>query len=210
MERNCYTYFLKWSDGKMYYGCRYAKGCDPSDLWESYFTSSEYIPKETPTVIKVTRVFGENVSDCRNHESRFLKKVGAVKSDMWYNRTDIDNFYNDKPHSDKTKQKISDSLLGIKYSEERNKKVSDSLRGRTLSEEHRKNIAKATSGRIGGMTDKKHTNATKKKMSESAKKRKPNAKGTIWITNGIIRKRIHKDDNIPHGFKRGSKIDNGK
>jgi len=37
-----YTYKLIFKPtGQYYYGVRYAKGCQPSDLWDKYFTSSK-------------------------------------------------------------------------------------------------------------------------------------------------------------------------
>jgi hypothetical protein len=56
---------------------------------------------------------------------------------------------------------------------------------------------------------KKHTDETRRKMSESSKgKGKGSANsqfGTMWITNGIDAKKIPKTDAIPRGFRRGRK-----
>ena len=39
-----YTYLLTHvQTGKKYYGVRFAKGCNPSDLFITYFTSSKYV-----------------------------------------------------------------------------------------------------------------------------------------------------------------------
>jgi hypothetical protein len=39
-----YTYVIGWSSlQKYYYGVRYAKNCNPLDLWVSYFTSSKRV-----------------------------------------------------------------------------------------------------------------------------------------------------------------------
>lgn len=36
-----FTYLIGWSKHNLwYYGCRFAKGCKPDDLWTKYFTSS--------------------------------------------------------------------------------------------------------------------------------------------------------------------------
>lgn len=36
-----FTYLIGWSKyDKWYYGVRFAKGCNPDDLWNTYFTSS--------------------------------------------------------------------------------------------------------------------------------------------------------------------------
>lgn len=39
-----YTYIIGWpSLNKWYYGVRYAKNCQPDDLWKSYWTSSRHV-----------------------------------------------------------------------------------------------------------------------------------------------------------------------
>src|SRR5271157_105028 len=39
-----YTYFLRCKPtGEKYYGVRYARGCDPADLWKTYFSSSRQV-----------------------------------------------------------------------------------------------------------------------------------------------------------------------
>lgn len=39
-----YTYHIAWTSiDKHYYGVRYAKNCHPSDLWQTYFTSSKHV-----------------------------------------------------------------------------------------------------------------------------------------------------------------------
>jgi hypothetical protein len=39
-----YTYLIGWSStNKFYYGVRYAKKCNPSELFISYFTSSKHV-----------------------------------------------------------------------------------------------------------------------------------------------------------------------
>ena len=44
LDRRPYVYAILWTDLNMgYVGVRHAKGCDPSDLWNTYFTSSKYV-----------------------------------------------------------------------------------------------------------------------------------------------------------------------
>ena len=62
-------------------------------------------------------------------------------------------------------------------------------------------------------TGKKHSEETKKKMSESQQgkqKGKRNSQhGTMWITNGKENKKIKKDIKIPLGWSKGRKIKHG-
>lgn len=56
--------------------------------------------------------------------------------------------------------------------------------------------------------NKKHSEETKKLMSERAKKRvgdKNSQYGTCWITNGVENKKIEKINTIPHGWYKGRK-----
>jgi len=189
MDRNCFTYFLKWQDGTMYYGCRYAKGCSPDDLWNTYFTSSKYLPNEEPVVKKITRTFGIDVLKCRNHEAKFLQRVNAVKSDKWHNRTDIINFFNYGNHFEETKYKIKEKRKKQIFTKERNEKVSSSLKGRKLTKEHREKISQSTKGRIGGRLGKSTSAETRKKISQSNIGNPCPSKGTKWWNNGIKNKR---------------------
>lgn len=58
-----FTYLIGWSHQDLwYYGVKYAKGCKPSDLWTTYFTSSKYVNEcrglyGEPDIIEIRRVF---------------------------------------------------------------------------------------------------------------------------------------------------------
>jgi len=77
-----YTYLIGWSHLNVwYYGSKYAKGCNPNDLWITYFTSSERVKsfrKEhgEPNVITIRRVF-ENANDAVAWEHKVLKRLNA-------------------------------------------------------------------------------------------------------------------------------------
>jgi len=41
-----YTYLIGWTaHNKFYYGARWSNDCDPSDLWQTYFTSSRHVKR---------------------------------------------------------------------------------------------------------------------------------------------------------------------
>jgi len=88
-----YTYAIGWSNlDKWYYGVRFAKGCDPKELWESYFTSSKHVDEfrkkhGEPDVVKVTKVF-DDADKARNWETKFLKRVKAAINEKFLNKTD--------------------------------------------------------------------------------------------------------------------------
>lgn len=44
LDRRPYVYAIMWTRLNLaYVGVRHARGCDPSDLWRTYFTSSQYV-----------------------------------------------------------------------------------------------------------------------------------------------------------------------
>lgn len=102
-----YTYLIGWSEHNIwYYGVRYAKGCDPSDLWNPYKTSSQSVKLfvqtyGNPTVCVVRRVFN-NSKSARAWEHRVLKRMKVVTDDRWLNKTDNNSiaplYGSDHPH----------------------------------------------------------------------------------------------------------------
>lgn len=91
-----YTYRIGWtSTGMNYYGVRYAKDCYPSDLFVTYFTSSDYVAayiKEHghPDIIEVRRAFTDEdrVNRARLHEHRVLKRMKVRSRDDYLNKSD--------------------------------------------------------------------------------------------------------------------------
>lgn len=87
-----YTYLIGWSVyNKWYYGVRYAKNCHPSDLFTSYFTSSEKVKdfiknNGLPDIIQIRKTFS-NLHKARDWEKKVLEKMNVVESNMWLNQT---------------------------------------------------------------------------------------------------------------------------
>lgn len=88
-----YTYLIGWPDhDTWYYGVRYANGCDPSDLWNPYTTSSEYVrdfvaKHGDPPIKLIRRTFNDKKS-ARLWENRVLKRMKVVSNDRWLNKHD--------------------------------------------------------------------------------------------------------------------------
>jgi hypothetical protein len=86
-----YTYLIGWTGlNKWYYGRRTRRGCTPSELCVTYFTSSvivhQYIKEYgLPDVICVRKVFN-TVVDCIKHEVTVLTRLNAAKSNKWLNQ----------------------------------------------------------------------------------------------------------------------------
>lgn len=93
MKTTPYTYLIGWPElDRWYYGSRYALGCDPSELWVRYFTSSKKVAEfrkvhGEPTVRIVRKVF-QDTNSVRLWEHRVLKKLKVIYNDRWLNKTD--------------------------------------------------------------------------------------------------------------------------
>jgi hypothetical protein len=86
-----YTYYLfHRPTGKKYYGVRYAKTCDPADLWVRYFSSSKKVKAlileygKDSFVAEVRKTFFE-VRSARLWEHNVLRRLKAVTSVTWLN-----------------------------------------------------------------------------------------------------------------------------
>jgi hypothetical protein len=88
-----YTYLIGWPEhNTWYYGVRYATGCNPSDLWNPYTTSSKHVDAfvaehGVPSVREIRRTF-KNTIQARVWEERVLKRMKVVGNDRWLNKTD--------------------------------------------------------------------------------------------------------------------------
>lgn len=193
-DRLAYTYLIGWSaHNKFYYGVRYARGCNPSDLWESYYTSSKNVHQfrkqyGDPDICSVRKTF-VSTDKARTWETKVLKRLNVVANNKWLNQTDNKAISYEsglegsriaaaitkgKHQSKEHNEKKSRSLMGHKVSEETRRKISETrklrkisspMKGRTQSEESRAKISKAKLGKPGH----KHTEEHKQYMSQRMK-----------------------------------------
>lgn len=96
IDRIPYTYLIGWSTHNIwYYGRRTAKGCHPSDLWNTYFTSSKYVTSFVknngePDVIEIRHIF-DTVEKCIIWESTVLRQLHVSTNDKFLNKKEGDN-----------------------------------------------------------------------------------------------------------------------
>ena len=96
-----FTYLIGWSKlNKWYYGVKYAKGTQPNDLWNTYFTSSKYVKQlredhDEPDVIQIRKVFDDQ-EKARDWESTVLKRMKVRIDERFLNKTD-NKTYSYKP-----------------------------------------------------------------------------------------------------------------
>lgn len=172
-----FTYVLTHKpSGRRYYGARWANGCQPSDLWSLYFTSSKVVKKlikedgKESFDFKIRKVFSSK-KECRDWERRVLVRLKVKKKEEWLNEG-----YGSVPdqtgfrHSKETREKMSKSHMGISrpmpFLIERNKDKSI-----FTSEVRRKGVeTKRRNGTLGnGMLGKKHSPESIQKMSANRK-----------------------------------------
>lgn len=86
-----YTYLIGWSKhNKWYYGARWAKECNPNDLWVSYYTSSLKVKEYRkqygePDVIQVRKTFLSPEST-RLWEEKVQRRLKVIGDKKWLNK----------------------------------------------------------------------------------------------------------------------------
>lgn len=116
-----YTYLIGWSKLDLwYYGVRWAKGCNPSDLWGSYFTSSSVVAEMRlthgePDVVEARKTFSASL-DARAWEEKVIDRMKCVESPRWLNRHNRGrHFAQTGPRSEIHKERLRKANTGKKY-----------------------------------------------------------------------------------------------
>ena len=162
-----YVYIIRWSDlDRGYIGVRYAKGCHPNDLMNTYFTSSNTVRqmiREHGIPDKVKFFLYPNKETALLMERKFQIRFNVIRSDYWLNKgisgkTVISN-WEGKSHSVATKQKLSEIAKGRKVSLSTKQKMSTTHKERMKKPEERE--------KCKSMSGKTHSVETKRKISIS-------------------------------------------
>lgn len=144
LDRIPYTYLIGWSKlNTYYYGIRYAKNCNPNDLWNPYKTSSKYVKKYIedngePDIIQIRKIFTD-VKIAQNWEHKVLKRLRVVYRQDFLNKTDNKSIDIDYAKIGSTKSNTNQSV-------ERRSKVSKANTGVPKSVEHKKKLSIARTG----------------------------------------------------------------
>lgn len=192
LDRVPYTYVIGWKDqDKWYYGCRYAKGCHPTDLWKTYFTSSNLVKRYRekygePTVIQIRKVF-ESAEKCILWENKVIRKL-CSKQDRWLNV-----FVAPARPPDKC---ATYGMLGKNHTNETKEKIKQSNVGQKRTKQTCDNIARAMTGKPGNksMLGRHHTDEAKEKMLIASKKPKSSTMRSKLSATCTGRKRQYLDD----------------
>jgi len=110
-----YTYLIGWTNhNKWYYGVRYSKKCNPSDLWIKYFTSSKKVKEfrelhGEPDIIQIRKTFLDDKS-AKLWEDKVLRRMKVHIDEKFINVR-------------------KDTFKGVIVTEEMRKKNGDAHRG---------------------------------------------------------------------------------
>lgn len=144
-----YTYCLYHKPtGKKYYGVRYKKNCDPSDLWNKYFSSSKEVKKLIEEYginsfeYEIRKTFDDKFKAIE-WEKKVLRRLKVETNDRWLNKR--------IPNANVT-YCASRGMFGKKHTKETKNKMSLSQKGKN-----------------NPMYGKTHTDETKRKIGEASK-----------------------------------------
>lgn len=175
-------------------------------------------------MIEVRQTFNDSLQ-AREWEEKVLRRLNAVKSERWLNRSGGNKKFYFIHHSSETKQKISEKNKGAKRSVEHKQrtskqfkgislpsshknKIRQSLKGKQKSECHKQKISENHadfSGANNPMYGKTHSESTIKKMSDIKTGKNNPCYGIRfqWVTDGKSNRKINENEIIPPGFKKG-------
>lgn len=172
-NRTPFTYMLTHLDtGRRYYGARYSRGCQPSDLWTRYFTSSRIVHQlmkaEGKNAFKteIRRVF-PSVEACLEWELKVLRRLHVSTNDHWLNKSAGGKRF----YSVLDREKNPNFGKHWHTPQEVRKKIAVSLSGRILPETHRLRIAAAVTGASNPMFGKVVSEETRSKIAAANRKR---------------------------------------
>lgn len=181
-----YTYLIGWSKyNKWYYGVRYGKGCNPTDLWVKYFTSSIYVDEfrkkyGEPDIIQIRKIFN-TIKAAIDWEICVLRRLKLHETPHFLNKSCAGAIYYDEEVVDKIRQRALGNKKTLGYTNEyRLKNGMKLLTGKPKGSKHTEKAKKERSERLKGKPvhpnlkysgGYKHTQEIKNKISHLANDR---------------------------------------
>lgn len=182
-----------------------------------------------PDVISIRKTF-KTSQECRAWEHKVLRRMDVIHSEKWINKTNnkgisLECIVN-VPKSAEHKRKIQAAArqrdyngtnnpnYGKKHSIEARQKISHASRMKRHSESTKQQISLSVTGEKNGMYGvhrhgsdaphfgRKHNDEAKLKMSRP-RKSTAGMQNKMYITDGVINKKIDKNTAIPAGFRKG-------
>ena len=163
-----YCYLVGWKEQNVwYYGVRYARGCDPSDLMVSYFTSSKYVHEcirnwGLPDVIQVRKTFHKK-HPALVWEQKVLRRMKVLNESKWLNKNISGAINFDK----EIREKMSLKKLGRAwvYNDDGKIMIDKELEEQYLANGYKRGHGQDQTGIRNPMYGKTHSNSTRKSIS---------------------------------------------
>ncbi len=172
-DRTPFTYVVTHvATEHRYYGAKYSEGCQPSDLWCTYFTSSRVIcglvkaEGREAFQTEVRKTFA-SVEACLNWELSVLRRLKVDTNDRWYNKSAGGKRF----YSVLVREQNSNFGKHWHTPQGTRDKIAASLSGKKKSDSHRHNIAVALEGSSNPMFGKNVTDDTRRKIAEAGRRR---------------------------------------
>lgn len=137
-----YCYLIGWSAlNTWYYGVKFAKNCNPTGLWVTYFTSSKHVENfrkqhGEPDIIQIRKTFN-NKHDALLWEHKVLRRLNVHKQPAFLNKSSgLGRYYSDHTGQKQSPDHISKrvkSKKGYSHSISTRQKLSTSAAGKTIA-----------------------------------------------------------------------------
>jgi hypothetical protein len=199
MTKKFYTYYLYHRPtSQRYYGVRYSKNADPSELWVTYFTTSKYVKElieqygKDSFDVEIRQTFDDQTKAAL-WEAKVLRRLNVRVNTNWINRSNGFGEYRGAhgPRTAEFKSKISDTQKKkfAKMTDEEKKQwmLNSCCAPHTYTKERSEKISQATTG------VKKARTEARLKAEEARRNRTPEQKlkcgakhrGRTWkVVNG--------------------------
>jgi hypothetical protein len=167
-----YTYLIGWSShNKWYYGVRYATGCNPTELWKSYKTSSKYVKQFVkdngdPDIIQIRKIFSDR-NLARFWETKVLSRIGVINDTKWLNETN--NIAISYEKGIEGSLKAASITKGVTQTKNHIEKRTMALRGKNRTEETKEKLRKPKTEEHKQKLRKPKSEETKLKISLARK-----------------------------------------
>ena len=201
-----YVYFIGWTKlKKYYYGVQYRNGCNPKNLFTTYFTSSKSVNSiieefGLPDIVEVRKTFKQK-HDALLHEHKVLRRLNVKNREDFLNKTNgrdwkqtSDGLTWIRNHNDpqkatevkyiKNKDEIPNGwVIGFKaQSDYQKQKASEWSSNHRHSKETLKVMSEAQKGNKNHRYGKKATQEHIKKLKDSSLKGKENPMFSgMWV-----------------------------
>jgi len=202
-----YTYLIGWPQHDVfYYGVRYKAGCDPNDLFVTYFTSSKLVHAcimkfGMPSIKSIRRTF-KTPKQAMIWEQKVLRRVKVLYSKRWLNQ----NISGAIEFNIDVRRAMSDAKKNKIWVNKHGKKtlIRRELLNTFIENGYAKGHGQLNLGDRNGMWGKKHSKETRQKISNVRSKQ-----GCILTEQGRATKSIYMQKNNPmHNPEHKKQYDN--